>query len=276
MQEKLRALQSEAKDAPTAAVAAGGPSYLQWRDASYAVFGERLKACVGRAAELEPGVEAAQQRGTPEEQAAALEGLIAVYSEAKGIVRHSLATGGGKLSPFTFHSPGGGLTMTQSCPRSGPQAHHSLSLLPYKYSTAHVSHLLCERICSPRCGLVTQLHAAVDFLGYRLRLCACAYQGCVHAGSGAEAADAVADLKALDIAITGKQLELVIRKNQLLAAQAEARLADSVPSEAAVKAKRTSRVCLPVSSNSRSQVQLSLPLFNETVMSQIEGLQCGK
>ena len=101
LQERLAALSAEGDKAPAAAAKAstGGPAYLQWRGNTYTAFGERLKGYIGQAAELSPQLEAAQQQGSSEEQLALLEKLIAAFSEAKGIVRHSLATSGGTPQP---------------------------------------------------------------------------------------------------------------------------------------------------------------------------------
>lgn len=155
IEEKLASLEAENSGTvgpPTSKASAAGPAYLQWRGETYTAFGERLKGFIGQTIELAPKVEQAQAGGNPDEQLSLLEKLIAAFSEAKGVVRHSLATSGGT----------------------------------------------------------------------------------------AEAADAVADLKAFNVAVSGKQLELTVQKNLLVAAQAEKRLeSNAQPLDAAVKPKRS-------------------------------------
>lgn len=103
-QEKLKQLEAESHDSAPAAsqTVPGGPTYLQWRGETYTVFGERLKARIQCAAELAPALDKAQHGSSPDEQLAVLEKLIAAFSEAKGIVRHSLATSSGMQLPLTL------------------------------------------------------------------------------------------------------------------------------------------------------------------------------
>lgn len=86
--------------------AAEGPAYLQWRGTTYTVYGDRLKACISQASELNPSLEAAQASGSQAEQQAVLEKLVGAFNEAKGIVRHSIATSGGEALPFLHHPAG--------------------------------------------------------------------------------------------------------------------------------------------------------------------------
>lgn len=97
LQEQLEALEVESKEASISGGKArpGSPAYIQWRGNTYTVFGERLKGNIQVATQLVPQLERARERGDREEQQAALESLIAAFNEAKGIVRHSLATSGG-------------------------------------------------------------------------------------------------------------------------------------------------------------------------------------
>ena len=72
-----------------------GPAYLQWRGTNYTIYGERLKGFIAQAAEAEPQLKKAEASGTLEELLSAIERLVAAYSEAKSIIRHSIATSGG-------------------------------------------------------------------------------------------------------------------------------------------------------------------------------------
>ena len=77
-----------------------GPAYIQWRGTNYTVYGDRLKGFINQAAELAPLLQEAEASGSREEQQAALERLLAAINEAKSIVRHSIATSGGKFSAY--------------------------------------------------------------------------------------------------------------------------------------------------------------------------------
>lgn len=91
---QLSALAMERKEPASAAgKPADGPIYLQWRGGSYPVHGERLKGFVNQALELASQLEGGPLEST--EQLTMLEKLVVAYSEAKSVVRHSLATIGG-------------------------------------------------------------------------------------------------------------------------------------------------------------------------------------
>ena len=95
----------EAVEAPKAIVE--GPAYIQWRGSTYTAYGDRLKGFITQAKDALPQLTRAEQAGNPEEQLAVLEKLVLAFNEAKSIVRHSIATNGGKFqepSPF-FTSP---------------------------------------------------------------------------------------------------------------------------------------------------------------------------
>lgn len=99
LQARLSALKSEGGStsgtAPSGA-AKEGPTYLQWRGITYTIYGERLKGFIAQAAEAGAKLKDAQMSGSMEEQLSVLEKLVAAFSEAKSIVRHSIATSGGE------------------------------------------------------------------------------------------------------------------------------------------------------------------------------------
>ena len=59
-----------------------------------------------------------------------------------------------------------------------------------------------------------------------------------YTGSGADSADALEELKALNTAVTGKQLETNIRKNSLLVLQSEKSLESKSHSQVVDESKR--------------------------------------
>lgn len=105
MQAQLSALAAEGMDVSGQQPQSSGegPAYLQWRGSTYTVYGDRLKACMNQASESAPLLEKAQDSGSQEEQLAALEKMVAAFNEAKSIVRHSIATSGGKQKKAISH-----------------------------------------------------------------------------------------------------------------------------------------------------------------------------
>lgn len=103
-QEQLSALNAGGKQpSEQAAKASGdGPAYLQWRGSTYTVYGDRLKGFISQASEAAPQLQQAEATGSQQEQLSVLERLILAFNEAKGIVRHSIATSGGEPGHLTY------------------------------------------------------------------------------------------------------------------------------------------------------------------------------
>lgn len=98
MQAQLSAFTAENGEAVEQAPKAtsDGPAYLQWRGSTYTAYGDRLKGFITQAKDVLPQLAKAEQAGKREDQLAVLEKLVSAFNEAKSIVRHSIATSGGK------------------------------------------------------------------------------------------------------------------------------------------------------------------------------------
>lgn len=64
------------------------------------------------------------------------------------------------------------------------------------------------------------------------------------AGSGANSADALVDLKTINVAISGRQLELTVQKNLLQAEELKRNLESRTQPEAAQAGKKSKVSCL--------------------------------
>ena len=95
LQGKFAQLKTESLAAPGEAGTVSGPAYLQWRGNTYPVYGERQKVHIHAAEQLGPDL--SRSEGTDGETAI-LEKISSALNEAKGLIRHALATSGGSSS----------------------------------------------------------------------------------------------------------------------------------------------------------------------------------
>ena len=95
LQGKFAQLKTELLAAPGEAGTVSGPAYLQWRGNTYPVYGERQKVHIHAAEQLGPDL--SRSEGTDGETAV-LEKISSALNEAKGLIRHALATSGGSSS----------------------------------------------------------------------------------------------------------------------------------------------------------------------------------